>query len=274
MSRLLITLFPVIVVVPHVVPLPETALPSTGPEDLPDYNPKDGKLPTEVQMDKLAKSNPVAFLKACLARYNRDVKAYSLIFQKQERIGGKLEKKELLEVKFREKPFSVYMRWLEGARLAARVIYVKGENDDKMLVKPTGIGSFLIVSRDPEGPDARKSGRYTLKQFGLKKGLQRSLYGFEEDQKAGKLDVKYLGREKVKEAGGRTCWVLKRIYNKPDEDGVAWQTLYIDTEDWLMVGTILKDDKGRLLAEYWFRDIKINPEFGKDQFTRKALTAR
>lgn len=274
MSRLLIALFPILVVGPHVIPVPEPHIESKGPKELPDFNLKEGKLPSEATMDKLAQGNPVKFLQACLARYNRDVKGYSMTFQKQERIDGKLEKKELLDVKFREKPFSVYMRWLEGARLAARVIYVQGENNDKMLVKPSGLGGFLIVSRDPEGADARKSGRYTLKQFGLKKGLQRSLYGFEEDQKAGKLHVEYQGKQKIKEAGDRTCWVLERRYEKPDEDGVSWQRLYIDTQTWLMVGTILKDDKGRLLAEYWFRDIKINPDFGKDQFTRKALTAK
>lgn len=273
MSRLLISLFPLVVVAPHLVPLPEKIIASTGPEVLPDFD-QDGKLPSEAAMDKLAGSNPVAFLKASLARYNREVKGYSLTFQKQERIGGKLEKKELLDVKFRDKPFSVYMRWVEGARLAERVIYVEGENDGKMLVRPVGIGRFLIVKRDPEGEEARKSGRYTLKQFGLKKGLQRSLFGFEGDQKAGTLHVQYLGKQKVKEAGDRTCWVLKRRYEKPDDDGVADQTLYIDTENWLMVGTILKDHKGKLLAEYWFRDIKLNPDFGKDQFTRKALTAK
>src|SRR5262249_8161213 len=113
---LLISLFPLFVVAPHLVPLPERIIPSTAPSTLPDAD-KDGKLPSQSEMGKLAGSNPVAFLKACLARYNREVKGYSLIFQKQERIGGKLEKKELLDVKFREKPFSVYMRWLEGARL-------------------------------------------------------------------------------------------------------------------------------------------------------------
>jgi len=277
MSRLLISLFPLVVVVPHLIPVPEKPVPGFE-EVLPDVQHKPGELLSAAEMDKLAARNPVAFLESCLDRYNREVKGYSQIFQKQERIGKQLEKKEITEIKFRDplsgKPFSVYMRWLEGARLAARVLYVEGENDNKMLVKPVGAFGFLIVSRLVDGEDARKSGRYTLKEFGLKKGLQRSLYGFKEDQKAGTLHVKYLGKQKIKEAGDRTCWVLKRRYEKPDRDGVKEQTLYIDTQTWLMVGTILKDAEGRLLAEYWFRDIKLNPDFGKDQFTRKALTAK
>jgi hypothetical protein len=272
MKRLLFVLFPLLVVSPHLIPVPEKAIASTGPSQLPDVKP--GELASADRMEKLAKDDPVEFLNKCLGRYNRDVKGYSLSMQKQERIGDKLEKKEIVDVKFREKPFSVYLRWEEGMRLAARVVYVEGANNDKMLVKPSGLGGFLIVTRDPEGEDARKSGRYTLKQFGLKKGLQRTLYGFEEAKKDGTLNVKYLGRQKIKEAGDRPCYVLERHYAKPDADGVAYQKLFVDVDNGLLVGTILKGEKGELLAEYFFRDIRLNPEFDKDQFTRKALTAK
>jgi outer membrane lipoprotein-sorting protein len=39
----------------------------------------------------------------------------------------------------------------------------------------------------------------------------------------------------------------------------------------LQVGSVLLDSKGQVIAEYFFRDIEINPTFDKDQFTRKAL---
>src|SRR5205807_1657314 len=86
------------------------------------------KLPNNARMEVLAKENPVAFLENCLIRYDREVKGYSLTMQKQERIDGKLEKKEIIEVHYREGPaqdgHSVFMRWKEGARLAARALYV------------------------------------------------------------------------------------------------------------------------------------------------------
>ena len=46
------------------------------------------------------------------------------------------------------------------------------------------------------------------------------------------------------------------------------------TQTWLMVGTILRGEEGQLIAEYYFRDIHLNPTFAKDQFTRKALQAK
>src|SRR5215469_4790497 len=105
MSRLLISLFPLVVVVPHLVPVPEKHTESTSPKVLPDYDAATDKLAgttfalslfgvtrpfSEARMDKFAETETVVFLKACLARYSHEVKGYSLTFQKQERIGDKL----------------------------------------------------------------------------------------------------------------------------------------------------------------------------------------
>jgi len=282
---LLITLFPVLTVGPHLIPLPDTPV-EDGPEKhaLVDVKDKGEKLPDNARMEELAKKDPIAFLENCLRRYNREVKGYSVTMQKQERIQGTLNKKEIIEVHYKHGPakdgHSVFMRWIEGARLAARVIYVDGENlgsdgRSKMVVKPTGLGSFLIVERDPEGADAKKSGRYNLKEFGLKMALQRTLSSFQDAQKEGALHVTYLGRQKVAEAGGRECFALKRSpYAHPEVDGITEQTLYVDVETWLLVGTVLRGEQGQLIGEYYFRDIRLNPAFNKDQFTRKAVEGK
>src|SRR5262245_42587058 len=188
---LLIALFPLLTVGPHLVPLPDAPVEDHSKAKLINVDDTGGKLPDNARMEVLAKEGPVAFLENCLIRYDREVKGYSLTMQKQERIDSKLHKKEIIEVHFRHGPakdgHSVFMNWLEGARLAARVVYVDGENlgsdgRSKMVVKPAGIGSFLTVERDPEGSDSKKSGRYNLKEFGLKMGLQRTLASFKDAQ--------------------------------------------------------------------------------------------
>ena len=47
--------------------------------------------------------------------------------------------------------------------------------------------------------------------------------------------------------------------------------MYIDKENWLQVGNVLKGEEGRLIGEYFFRDLKLNPDFPPDTFTREAL---
>ena len=233
-----------------------------------------GALPTEARMTRLAETDPIAFIENCIRRYDREVKGYRCVLHKQERLDGKLQPSEEIACQFREKPFSVLMDWREGARLAQKTLYVKGENDDKLLVKPAGFLALAgVVERDPNGDDARKSSRVPITDFGIKIGMEHTLSSWQAAQKQNALHVEYLGEVKVKEAGDRVCWKLRRTdYKRPEDiDGVTGLTLYIDKETWMQVGSTLKGADGQLLGEYFFRDIEINPDFKPDTFTRENL---
>lgn len=232
-----------------------------------------GALPSAAEMERLAKNDPIAFLKECIRRYDREVHGFTATLQKKERSDGRLQPSEEIDVVFREKPFSVRMRWKEGARKAAAVLYVKGENRDQLVVRPNGVFSIAgTVLRDPNGEDAKKSGRYPLTEFGIKIGMQRVLAGWEKAKKDNALHVEYLGVKEFKETGRRPCWTLKRTrYAEPDKGGVTESTLYFDKDTWLQVGTILKGQENQLIGEYFFRDLKINPDLPDSTFSREAL---
>lgn len=248
-------------------------LATDGQLALPESKPA----PPTLSNDALPERDPVAFLAKCLAEYNqRGVKSYKLLMQKQERVGGVLNKTEEIEVVFREQPHSVHMRWLKGERLASRVLYVAGENNGKVLAKPAGVaGAFLsAVERDPEGPEAKQSGRYPLTTFGLKNTAARSLRTWKAAQDKGTFKFEYLGIKKVPEAGDRLCYAIKRYCDPPEDDGMVEVTLYIDKELGLQLGSIAKAAEGKLLGEYFYRDIEFNPELKTDPFTKAALNAK
>jgi hypothetical protein len=230
-------------------------------------------LPSEAEMERLAKTDPIAFLEACIRRYDREVKGYTAVLKKQERIDGNLERSEIIDVAFREEPFSVRMRWKEGARRASALLYVKGENGNQLVIRPSGLFSVAgTVTRDPYGTDAKKGGRYPLPEFGIKIGMQRTLASWEKARKNHALHIEFLGTKRIPEAGDRDCWVIRRTgYAKPEDDGITQLTTYIDKENWLQLGTILKGEESKLIGEYFFRDVKINPEFKEGTFTPKAL---
>jgi phage terminase large subunit-like protein len=245
--------------------------------DLADVADDGKQLPSTEQMERLARANPVAFLENCLRRCQRDVQGYHLTFIKHELIGNKLKDREVIEVWFREEPHSVYFRWIEGAGKAERAVYVAGANNNKILVRPSGVAARIlagsVVEREVDGSDARQSGRYTLHEFGLKKGALRTLDSWKAARERGSLEVEFLGEESVAQVGGRVCWKLSRPrYEQPEEDGVTGLTVYIDKENWLQVGAVLTGEGGKLIGEYWFRDIHLNPDIGADQFKREALT--
>ena len=226
-------------------------------------------------LERLVKTDPVAFMQACLRRYDRDVKGYRCAFVKQERLGSKLQRSEIVDICFREEPFSVLFDWKEGARLASKVLYVKGQNGEQMLVRPSGWRGALVsvVSRDPEGSDAKESSRYPITDFGIKRGMLRAIAAWSAAQKEGSLKYQYGGKRKIAEAGDRLCYVLHRLdYRQPEEDGITDAVMYYDVETWLQVGSTLKGAEGQLIGDYWFRDIKLNPDFPPDTFTRAGLT--
>jgi hypothetical protein len=227
-------------------------------------------------MERLARDNPVEFLEKCLLYHRRNVQGYTCTFQKQERIANLLQRREVIEAACREKPFSVLFKWVDGARLAERSLYVEGENNGMMLARPAGRLARMVagdvVERDPEGDDARKSSRYSIKDFGMYKGAERVLASWKAAQAKGALKVEFLGEKKIKEAGDRVCLVLRRTgYQKPEEDGITEMTQYIYKDNFLNAGSVLKGKGGQLIGEYFFRDVRLNPDFKPDQFTRAAL---
>lgn len=247
---------------------------SAGPHE--DVVKDDGSaLPTAKEMDVLAEKDVLRFMEQSLRRYAREVKGYSGTFQKQEFVKGKLYPTEVMAIRFRETPHSVYMEWKKGTQQAERVLYVEGENDDKLLARPAGALARTVVgdvvSRDVEGPDARAGNRYTLKEFGLKRTTERTLVDWRAARKEGDFQVEYQGKKKVKEAGDRLCYAFHRTCKKPDRAGVADALMFFDAETWLQVGTVLKDEKGNLLGSYFFRDLELNPEFKPEEFQKAAL---
>jgi hypothetical protein len=231
-------------------------------------------LPNDDAMEQLAKNDVLAFFRQCLSRYDREVGGYTAILDKTERLDGDVQPREVLAVSFREQPFSALLEWQKNARLAKKSLYVKGQNNDKLLVLPNGkiLSLAGIVERDADGPAARRSGRYVQSEFGIKIGTERTLVTWAEAKKDNTLHVEYLGQKKVAEVGNRVCYVFKRApYDKPEEDGITEATLYVDKETWLQLGSVLKGPDG-LIGEYYFHDVKLNPDFKADTFTRKGLS--
>ncbi len=234
----------------------------------------DGRaLPKEEAMVTLARTDPVAFLENCVRRYKREVKGYRCLLVKQERRKGKLLPTEEVICDFREEPFSVRMDWRKGAGEAARVLYVKGENNDKLVIVGSGWRSLAgTITRDPAGADVRESTRYLPTEFGVQMGSLRTLASWQAAKKRGDLQVHYLGEKKIKEVGDRVCWVLKRDgYKGPEDGGVLESTFYVDKETWQQVGSVLKGKEGKLIGSYYFRDVQLNPKFDADTFSRERL---
>lgn len=219
---------------------------------------------------------PSLFLQMCLERYDREIQGYTVLFCKQERVKGKLQKAEKILVNFREQPFSVNFQWKEGnPTIASKVLYVEGENNGTLENKTIGsrmkVRAIFVLNKDPDGAEAKETSRFSIKRFGVRHGLASTVASIARAEAAGTLNLKYDGKFKVDNLGGRTCYRFTRDpYNPPEEDGISKYVFYIDVKTELHLGSELRGVNNELIAEYWFRDLTPN-EFDPEMFTDKGL---
>ncbi len=211
---------------------------------------------SQEKLIELAKHDHISLLKLAIKRYEESIEDYIGTFCKQERLRGKLGKEQTIAFKFKEEPYSIYMEWKKNSDTADKLLYVKAQNNNKMIVHPTGLLSWLrSVNRDPGGKDARKSSLYTCDQFGFYNSMKRGLKDYELAKKAGDLKIKYIGLTKVY---GRKCIALERILPKNKGYTTARLITKLDIEYLLPVALERYDWDNKLIFQNSFRDLKFN----------------
>lgn len=226
------------------------------------------------QVEPLPDPDVVTFLEKCLARHEKEVHGYTATLHKRERVMGKLKAPEVVHIEFQEKPHSVFMKWIKGAGDATAAVYVAGKNNDKILAKPRLL-PWITWRDDVRGAKAKRSSRYTIDEFGIKKGLERIIKTWKQKKTENKLHAEYEGVFYVAQVGNRPCYKIHRNkFEYPEEDGITDIVIYIDTETWLQIGTTIRGENGQLIAEYFFRDLRLNPSFPDGYFAEGLLSRK
>jgi hypothetical protein len=103
------------------------------------------------------------------------VSDYTCLLVKRERLRGQLQQENLIAMKVRTQPFSVYLRWLRPQELSGQeACYVAGRNNGMMRVHSKGlIGAIGFVSLDPRDPRALENSRHTINEAGIGNLIER-----------------------------------------------------------------------------------------------------
>jgi hypothetical protein len=167
-----------------------------------------------------------------LARYGRDkirkeIRDYTCTLVKRERVDGELLGYEYIHAKIRNqrtengkvtKPFAVYMHFLRPSKIKGReVIYIKGENDDKLVAHEGGLFGRTLptVWLNPTSILAMRGQRYPIYDVGLKNLVDKLIEVGEKDKAAGRKDCEVTFHEGAKVAD-RVCTVMEIKSLKPD----------------------------------------------------------
>jgi len=119
------------------------------------------------------------------------IQDYTATLIKRERVGQRLLGPEHMALKFRQKPFSVYLRFLAPPEVRGReVIYVEGRNDGKFMVHLTGVQQMLgTVSLAPTNFLALTDNRHPITETGILNLVNRLIEVGEQDMRHGDCKV-------------------------------------------------------------------------------------
>ncbi len=222
------------------------------------------KAPAEVE--KLAKADPIQFFRTALAWHEAKVRDYTCRFLKVEQIEGELRKPETMRMKFREAPFSVYVKWITEPSLNQEVIYVHGANKGMAVAHPPGILGALIrrVSIVPDSKRALKYSRRPITNAGMGNMLRLIIPQCERAKANGDLKLTYEG---IRHEGGRPSYLFKRVLPKKDDYPCDVLLIYIDQEYLVCVRTDAYDWDGSLLSHYSYTELVLNPGLTDEDFS-------
>ncbi len=232
----------------------------------PEANPQAGEHPVAEALREAT---------ARLQHMDAEIRDYTCLLIKRERIKGRLRDHEYLFMKLRHRqvregrtlvPFSVYLKYLAPADLQGReILFVEGRYDGKVIARRGGQRfAYVTTTVDPESELAREQSRYPITHVGMK-NLLRDLIevGKEElEHTPDEIEVKRIPGAKV---SGRECTVIQFTHPKKGDDyRFHIARVFVDDElrlpirfasyDWP------KEEGGhpRLLEEYTYLDVKLN----------------
>jgi len=235
------------------------ALAAAAPASLPDYSDR---------LIELARTDHVQLFRWAMENYDAQVRDYSATFVKQERINGKLNPSERIDVQFLDKPFSVLMQWQENPGMVDKLLYAEGHNDNQMIVHPTGLLSWIkSVKRDPYSKEAQQSSRRTCDRFGYYRTMQDLLAVYELACQSGDLQIGYLGKTKV---NGRTCVAMERLLPAKPEYPYARLVTEFDVQYLLPTAISCYDWRGQLVSRYVYENLRFNVGLTPEMFTLAA----
>ena len=207
------------------------------------------------------------------------VSDYVTTFQKMEVVRGKAFR-STMAMKFREKPFSVYLYFVKEHR-GRQVLYATGKYNNMLLAKDTGLGAIAgTLKLKPDSPTAMAEGRYPITKIGMAHMIDAIVAQWKTERKFGNIKVTYYPNAKLnrpdKSLKPIACKVLQ-TENPNQGKGVEFSMtrVYIDKATNLPIRVEQygfprrAGERAPLLAEYTYWNVRTNVGLKDVDFDRR-----
>ena len=221
-----------------------------------------GRKSALVEAIDLAKASLVEIEKA------RD---YACTFTKKERIGNRLQE-STMAVKCRHEPFSVYMKFAKPSS-GRQVLFVKGANDDKLLVQEGGLAGFVgTFTLNLDDAKVMAENRYPITNFGMAALMKICIEHWEREAQYDEIQVRLCDVR----LGETDCQLLEIVRPQFRQGMIYSQTrLWFARDSRLPIhienyGFAPPGKPAPLLEEYTYSSIRINAGLKDADFDRRT----
>jgi hypothetical protein len=193
------------------------------------------------------------------------IRDYTCLFIKREQLHGQLQPENLIDMKVRTQPFSVYLHWLKPVPTAGQeVCYVAGRNNGMMRVHSAGIlGTVGFINMDPRDPRATETSRHGITEAGIGNLIDRYGQAWELERTLNRTQV----RVQEYEYNHRRCTRVDTVHADNADKRIPFyrSVVYFDKEnhlpirvenyDWPRAGA---EPAGGLVESYSYVNLHLN----------------
>ena len=198
----------------------------------------------------------------CRARY-ATVRDYTCTFFKRESIDGKLSAQNVMAMKARTSPQSVYFKFYRPTP-GREAIYVCGRHGGRILAHDVGMAKVVAgtMKLDPHGDFAMDGCRHPITEAGLGHLIETVAERWEVEMTPGQMVVSIHPEARV---GDRSCTLIEAVHPTHRADYAFHKVrLFIDHEHGLPIRFEAYDWPKHpgaapgLLEEYTYKDLAVN----------------
>lgn len=185
----------------------------------------------------------------------------------QEYAAGRLRDPVLMHIRYRA-PNTVYVEWDDGQRL----LWIPGDNDDRMRVDPPGLLPPLSLA--PDGYLAMRGQRHTVRRLGL--APVADIFAQDRARLVGRPELVAVDDLGTRVLYGRTarCFDARMRKDVDPELYASRVEVCLDVQTWLPVRMTCWDDQDgdlRLVERYGYENLRVNVDLAPTVFDPVAL---
>jgi len=195
------------------------------------------------------------------------VNDYVCAFVIQERLGGDLGPRRVGALKFK-RPFAVYIKWYEGPDAGTQVLFVRGQNDGKMLARGSGLASFATLHLDTLSKLAMRGSRHPITEAGIGHVIEIIAENYKRGVTEKQVGVRRLpDRPSIQPPGTR----YELLFTAGKDAGYYCKRAVItfDPKTHLPVAIQAYDWKNQLVEDYRYRNLRVNVGLTSTDFDPK-----